>query len=124
MTLGNIIEFPNLESFHLFRIGHVTNKNYQYTDTSTKKRMQAEDERLMEDHREYLIIWERYMPMLKEVRLVEDVVWMKREEERKEMKVAGMEVAGDGGLIARIGAGRRRRKRVSRWEKVVLTESY
>ena len=132
MTIGNIIEFPNLESFHLFRPGHSLTKSFQYTAASMKKRVQLEEEQLMEDHREYMIIWERYMPRLKEVRLMEDVVWVKREEERKrtyedeEMMGGDVMMYGvlDERLMSRMSAGRKRRRKVSKWEKIVLTEVY
>ena len=132
MTIGNIIEFPNLESFHLFRLGHSLTKSFQYTAASMKKRVQLEEEQLMEDHREYMIIWERYMPRLKEVRLMEDVVWVKREEERKrtyedeEMMGGDVMMYGvlDERLMSRMSAGRKRRRKVSKWEKIVLTEVY
>ena len=117
MTLGNIIEFPNLESLHLFQLGHVLHSNkkkYAYMDLETRRKMQAEDERLLEDHKEYLIIWERFMPRLKEVRLVEDVVWVKREDEVPLRR-------SKGGCTS---AGRARVRKLSRWDKVVLRKGY
>ena len=62
MTLGNLIEFPNLEVLHLYRFG---------------KQMASYPDESFEEHREYMIIWQRYMPNLREVALSSDVVWMR-----------------------------------------------
>ena len=60
MTLGNLIEFPHLERLHLYRFGD--------------KMAGTEDERFI-DQKEYMIIWQLYMPNLGEVALSSDVVW-------------------------------------------------
>ena len=60
MTLGNIIEFPKLERLHLYRFND---------------RMARNPESDFEDHKEYVIIWQRHMPNLREVALASDVVW-------------------------------------------------
>lgn len=60
MTLGNIIEFPNLERLHLYRFGDC---------------MQDRPDDLFQDHKEYMVIWQRYMPHLVEVALAPDVIW-------------------------------------------------
>lgn len=60
MTLGNLIEFPHLECLHLYRFGD--------------KMAGTEDERFI-DQKEYMIIWQLYMPNLREVALSSDIVW-------------------------------------------------
>ena len=62
MSLGNLIEFPNLERLTLF---------------CPEKKMATADYEAFEDHREYLIIWQRYMPKLREVAFCSDVIWTK-----------------------------------------------
>ncbi|KAL5532064.1 hypothetical protein ACEPAF_5628 [Sanghuangporus sanghuang] len=60
MTLGNQIEFPHLERLHLYRFG----------DTMAG----GEDDRFI-DQKEYMIIWQLYMPNLCEVALSPDIIW-------------------------------------------------
>ena len=60
MTLGNLIEFPELEVLHLYRFGD----NMAGT----------QDPRFI-DQKEYVIIWQIYMPNLREVALSPDVIW-------------------------------------------------
>ena len=60
MLLGNVIEFPDLERLYLYRIN---------------SKMARAPERDFEDHHEYLIIWQRHMPKLREVAFTSDVVW-------------------------------------------------
>ncbi|KAL5504747.1 hypothetical protein ACEPAH_7410 [Sanghuangporus vaninii] len=60
MTLGNLIEFPHLERLHLYRFG----------DTMAG----GEDDRFI-DQKEYMIIWQLYMPNLCEVALSPDIIW-------------------------------------------------
>lgn len=62
MTLGNMIEFPQLERLHLYRFGD--------------KMAGSEDGRFI-DHKEYMIIWQLYMTNLYEVALSSDVVWVR-----------------------------------------------
>lgn len=69
MSLGNVIEFPELERLYLYRPTH---------------KMASLDADAFVDHNEYLIIWQRYMPNLREVALCSDVIWS-----RSEPKVVG-----------------------------------
>ncbi|KLO13672.1 hypothetical protein SCHPADRAFT_852241 [Schizopora paradoxa] len=62
MTLGNIIEFPKLERLHLYRLND---------------KMARSPESDFQDHKEYVIIWQRHMPNLREVALAADVVWIR-----------------------------------------------
>ncbi len=60
MRFGNVVEFQHLERLHLYKFGD---------------RMADAPEDVMETHKEYMIIWQRYMPYLTEVALCPDVVW-------------------------------------------------
>lgn len=62
MSVGTKVEFPYLERFHLYRFGD---------------RMAGKDASAFVDHKEYVIIWQRSMPNLREVVLSPDVIWMR-----------------------------------------------
>lgn len=62
MSLGNLIEFPELERLYLYR---------------PDNKMATADWEAFQDHQEYLIIWQRYMPKLREVAFCSDVIWTK-----------------------------------------------
>ncbi|KAI5120288.1 hypothetical protein M0805_005345 [Coniferiporia weirii] len=62
MSLGNLIELPHLERLHLYRFGD---------------KMAGGDDDKFVDHKEYMIIWQLYMPNLCEVALSSDIVWIK-----------------------------------------------
>ncbi len=60
MRFVTVVEFQYLERLHLYKFGD---------------RMADAPEETMETHKEYMIIWQRYMPYLTEVALCPDIVW-------------------------------------------------
>ncbi|TDL18062.1 hypothetical protein BD410DRAFT_793756 [Rickenella mellea] len=77
MTVGNMIEFPCLETLHLYRLGD----SITLPQSPNKNKMDLHinggvNKDRLEDQKEYMIIWQRHMPYLREVALCSDVVWV------------------------------------------------
>lgn len=64
MSLGTELKLPLLERFHLYRLGD---------------RMTEKDANIFVEHKEYVIIWQRFMPNLRDVVLSPDVRWIRND---------------------------------------------